>query len=44
MLSAMTLKAFFLNKFVEGLFHTLLPDGINDSAQHTSNRKVRLHM
>ena len=44
MLSAMALKEFSLNNFVGGLCQTLLPDGINDAAQDTSTRTVRLYM
>ena len=44
MLHAMTLATFSLNKIVGSLFHSLVTDGINHTAQDTSTKTVRLYI
>ena len=38
MLHAMPLVTFSINKIVEGLYHSLVTDGINHAVQDTSTR------
>ena len=44
MLHAMALVATSLNKTVASLFHSLMTDGTNHTAQETSTRTVRLYI